>query len=173
MNAEKKVLLRDSFYAGLVFAVIFGVIETYMANLQFAAITAPLGGIAFGIFIYFFASSKTVNKQTSLNNNGEEIILSGRANHFKGAEAVGGKLYLLKDRLEFKSHSFNIQNHQQSIDIATITSISFYNSLGIVPNGLQITTKYGQVEKFVVNGRKRWKEEIEKLLSGSKIITAD
>jgi len=163
MTTEKKVLLRDSFYAAVIFAVVFGVIETYMVSIPFAALTAPIGGVLFGVFIYLFAGSKTVAKQTSLNGDGEEIILSGRANHFKGAEAVGGKLYLLKDRLEFKSHGFNIQNHQQRIDIANITAVTFYNSLGIIPNGLQITTSYGEVEKFVINGRKHWKEEIEKL----------
>ena len=163
MTTEKKILLRDSFYAAVIFAVVFGVIETYMVSIPFAAITAPIGGLLFGVFIYFFAGSKTVAKQTSINSNGEEIIVSGRANHFKGAEAVGGKLYLFKDRLEFKSHGFNIQNHQQRIDITNITAVTFYNSLGIIPNGLKITTTYGAVEKFVINGRKHWKEEIEKL----------
>ncbi|WP_316771966.1 hypothetical protein [Pedobacter frigiditerrae] len=167
MTTEKKVLLRDSFYAAVIFAVVFGVIETYMVSVPFAAITAPIGGILFGVFIYFFAGSKTVARQTIIDSNGEEIILSGRANHFKGAEAVGGKLYLFKDRLEFKSHGFNIQNHQQRIDIADITAVIFYSSLGIIPNGLQITTKSGVVEKFVINGRKRWKEEIEQLQAGN------
>ncbi|TCC86470.1 hypothetical protein EZ428_23680 [Pedobacter frigiditerrae] len=163
MTTEKKILLRDSFYAAVIFAVVFGIIETYMVSIPFAAVTAPIGGVLFGVFIYFFAGSKTVAKQTSINSNGEEIILSGRANHFKGAEAVGGKLYLFKGRLEFKSHGFNIQNHEQCIDIASITGVTLYNSLGIIPNGLQITTKDGKVEKFVINGRKHWKEEIEKL----------
>ncbi len=58
MTTEQKILLRDSFYAAVVFAVVFGVIETYMASLSFAAITAPIGGVLFGVFIYFFASSK-------------------------------------------------------------------------------------------------------------------
>jgi hypothetical protein len=163
MTTEKKILLRDSFYAAVIFAVVFGIIETYMVSIPFAAITAPIGGVLFGVFIYFFAGSKTVAKQTNINSDGEELILSGRANHFKGAEAVGGKLYLFKDRVEFKSHGFNIQNHQQRIDIASITTVTFYNSLGIIPNGLQITTDHDVVEKFVINSRKRWKEEIEKL----------
>lgn len=165
MNTEKKLLIRDAFYAGIIFAVIFGLVQSFMSTIQFAAITAPIGGIVFGIFTYFFVGAKTVNEQTKIATfEGEAIIYSGRANHFKGAEAVGGKLYLLKNRLEFKSHNFNIQNHQAAIEISNIVEVSFYNSLGIVPNGLKITTKQGQVEKFVVSGRKHWKQAIEQLL---------
>ncbi|RZK59564.1 MAG: hypothetical protein EOO91_04855 [Pedobacter sp.] len=58
MTSEKKVLLRDSFYAAVIFAVVFGVIETYMVSVPFAAITAPVGGVLFGVFIYFFAGAK-------------------------------------------------------------------------------------------------------------------
>ncbi len=40
--------------------------------------------------------------------------------------------------------------------------IRFFNSLGIVPNGLELKLMNGQTEKFVVNGRKQWREEIER-----------
>lgn len=169
MNQEKKLLIRDAFYAGLIFAVIFGLVQSVMSTVQFAAITAPIGGIIFGAFTYFFISSKKVNDQTQiLMFDGDEILHSGRANHFKGVEAVGGKLYLLKNRIQFKSHGFNIQNHQYSIELTTISAINFYNSLGIVPNGLSITTNTGTIEKFVVSNRKKWKQEIQNAVSNLK-----
>lgn len=73
---------------------------------------------------------------------------------------MGGKLYLLTDRVQFKSHNFNIQNHSQTILLNDIKEIGFCYTLGIVPNGLFITTNSG-IEKYVVNNRKIWKDKIE------------
>jgi len=70
----------------------------------------------------------------------------------------------LTDKLQFKSHSFNLQNHELVIYIDQIKVIAFYNNLGIVPNGLAISLKDGRQEKFVVSGRQLWKAEIEKLI---------
>ena len=41
-----------------------------------------------------------------------------------------------------------------------IKEIGFCYTLGIVPNGLFITTNSG-IEKYVVNNRKIWKDKIE------------
>ena len=75
-----------------------------------------------------FAKSKTVQNQTQIENiEGQKIIYSDGANHFVNKEAVGGKLYLLTDSVEFKSHNFNIQNHSQTIllkDIKEIDSVT-------------------------------------------------
>lgn len=74
----------------------------------------------------------------------------------------------MADKLQFQSHSFNIQNHGQTINIKQIKEVGFYNTLGLIPNGLAITTIDGQTEKFVVNGRQRWKEQIEKQIDTNK-----
>lgn len=55
-------------------------------------------------------------------DSNETVILDG-ANHFKGMEAVGGKLVLTENRLIFKSHKHNIHNHEESISIDQIKSI--------------------------------------------------
>jgi hypothetical protein len=79
-------------------------------------------------------------------------------------ETTGGKLYLFNDKLQFKSHKFNIQNNQLIINLFEIDKVGFFNIYGFVPTGLRITTKSGKIEKFVVSDRKKWKAEIEKLL---------
>ena len=90
----------------------------------------------------------------------EKIEFSKSANHFKGIEGVGGKLFITNKKIIFKSHAINIQNHELHIEFFDIQSIQFYNSLGILPNGLMIITKSGKKEKFVV-----WKRtEIKKLI---------
>ena len=43
------------------------------------------------------------------------VIFSGPANHFLNWEGTGGKLFLLKDKLWFKSHRFNLQNNEWQI----------------------------------------------------------
>lgn len=83
-------------------------------------------------------------------------------------EAVGGKLYLMKDKLQFKSHGFNIQNHSQIITLEQIKEVVFFNTIGLIPNGLAIMTNEGKTEKFVVNSRRLWKKEIEKLKVNNK-----
>lgn len=164
MTADTKAKLKNTVIAALFFAIIFGTIEAFIYGIAYAAVAAPIAGILFGLFMYLFVNSRKVKQQTALIEEDQDgVIYSGAANHFKNAEAVGGKLYLLTDRLEFKSHGFNIQNHAFNIYLTEIKELVFYKTLGMVPNGLQIVLYNGEMEKFVVNNREIWKAEIEKL----------
>lgn len=158
--------IKNALLAGLAFGILLGIFLGFLLDLKSAMIAGSISGLAFGAILYFFVSSKMVKRQTQIDGAGNlTLIHSGGANHFKNGEAVGGKLYLLPDRLQFKSHSFNIQNHEHTIELTKIREVSFYNTLGLVPNGLAIITTDGHAEKFVVNGRKLWKEEIERLVN--------
>lgn len=165
MNADQKANLRNVAIAALSFTFLFGIIETFIAGIAYALIAAPIAGFIFGLLMYLFVNSKKVKEQTALAKNDQDgIIYSGAANHFKNTEGVGGKLYLLNNRVEFKSHGFNIQNHAFNIYLTEVKELGFYKTLGIVPNGLKIILRNGEVEKFVVNNRSAWKTEIEKLV---------
>lgn len=156
--------IKNSVLAGLAFGVFFGLFLALRFDPYYALIAGPISGLAFGTALYFFVTSKIVKKQTQIENlDGKPILLLGGANHFINGEAVGGKLYLLTDKLQFQSHGFNIQNHGQIIDLKQIKEVKFYNTLGLVPNGLAVMTLDGRIEKFVVSNRRLWKEEIEKL----------
>ncbi len=160
--------IRNSILAGLAFALLFGLYLAVRFNTNYALIAGPISGLAFGTALYFFVTSKTVKKQTQIENlEGKTIIRSGGANHFINGEAVGGKLYLFTDKLQFQSHGYNFQNHGQIINLEEIKDVSFYNTLGLIPNGLAITTHAGQTEKFIVSSRRLWKDEIEKLKTDS------
>jgi len=152
--------IKNSIFAGLAFAFLFGIFLALRYSVNTALILSPICGLFFGAGIYFFVTSKTVKEQTKINNEGQEIIYSGAANHFINGEAVGGKLYLLKDKLQFKSHNFNIQNHEFSIPITNINDIRFFNGFGFIPKGLEIITTTESSERFVVSNRKMWKEII-------------
>ena len=86
----------------------------------------------------------------------------GPANHKKGLEYVGGSLLLTSKQLNFKSHNFNLQNHEEKFPLNEIRSIKRCNTLGVVPNGFSIKLVDGREEKFVVNGRDEWIRQIVK-----------
>ena len=109
------------------------------------------------------AKEQSTNQPYNSGFDKSQIVYSGGANHFLNEESVGGKLHLLPDRLYFKSNGFNKQNDEQTILLNQIEQIEFYNPMGLFQNGLIVRTTDGRVEKFVVFGRERWKNEIEKL----------
>jgi hypothetical protein len=83
-----------------------------------------LSGLLFAWMIRLFMSSKFFAKATKIETEADEnILFETPANHFKGAEAVGGKLYLTNRRLVFKSHKFNIRNHQLVLNISDIQKV--------------------------------------------------
>ena len=106
------------------------------------------------------------NVQIDLVDN-EKIEFAIGSNHFKGIEGVGGKLFVTNKRVVFKSHSINVQNHELVIEYFDIQSVQFYNTLGIIPNGLMILTKSGRKEKFVVWKRNAIKNIIEKKIKSA------
>ena len=156
--------IRNSILAGFGFSILFGLFLWFRYDIHTALVSGSLSGLSFGTILYFFATSKTVNRQTQIQNVDEQaIIYSGKANYFLNGEAVGGKLYLLSDRLEFKSHSFNVQNYAQKIPLSEVQEVGFYNVIGIMPTGLSITLIDGKTEKFVISNRKKWRDKIQEL----------
>ncbi|WP_422929113.1 GRAM domain-containing protein [Singulisphaera sp. PoT] len=127
-----------------------------------AIIGGMTSGLLFGVAIVAFTEwqrSRSTKEVPDLD--GERLIKDGPANHFRGLESVGGWLYLTDHRLYFRSHRFNVQNHELTIPLSDIRDVKTSMTLGIVPNGLLISTGLRQ-ERFVVVGRKAWVEEIRR-----------
>ncbi|EPY2283681.1 GRAM domain-containing protein [Clostridium sporogenes] len=101
--------------------------------------------------------------------NGKNVIMDGGANHFKGAESVGGWLYLTSEELIFKSHAFNVQKHETVIPLNQIVEAKAVSTLGFIPNGLHIIINSGTIEKFVVTNRKTWVKKINDGVSSLQI----
>ena len=93
--------------------------------------------------------------EMELNPN-EQIIHQGGANHFVGMEGVGGKLFMTNQRLFYKSHGMNIQDHELTIEFDDIVRLELCRTMYVIPNGLKIHLKNRDVEQFVVQGRKKW-----------------
>lgn len=150
--------VKNAIIAGTIFGGFMGLLLLIFVDPIFALVVGPSGGLLFGFFLYQFASSTEVRQQTQLPLDEEMPILSSPANHFLNREGVGGRLYLFEDKIVFKSHQFNFQNHEMTIDRAHIKEVKFYNILGIIPTGMKVLTHDGRTEKFVVNGRKDWQK---------------
>jgi hypothetical protein len=95
---------------------------------------------------------------------GEKLIKEGGANHFKRWEAVGGKLALTNKRLIFKSHKFNIQNHEQIFPFEKIRDLKENTSIESLKNVLMLELTNNEIHRFVVDidSPSEWIKEIER-----------
>ena len=103
-------------------------------------------------------------------NQGEELVKKGGGNLQKGAETVGGFLYLTNQRLIFEAHAINIQGGNTIIELSDIDSTEkcwtkFLNVIPLMPNSLAVYTKTGDEYRFVLFGRSAWQEKINENLS--------
>jgi len=77
------------------------------------------------------------------------------ANCIVGLESLGGKISFEDTHMTFNSHKLNVQKSTIKIEYSQISKIEKSNTLGIIPNGLKITTKDNQEYKFVINSRSK------------------
>jgi len=97
---------------------------------------------------------------------GEQPLKEGRANLMRGAEAVGGKLYLTDRRLIFESHAFNVQRGAEQVALSNVVEVAkawtrVFGVVPLVPNSLAVTDGGGVVRRLVLSGRSGWAAEID------------
>jgi hypothetical protein len=104
-------------------------------------------------------------------NSAEIVVREGGANHFKGAEGVGGKLALTNKRLVFKSHQLNVQNHAESFLLENVRQVAAVKTWNLFKNGLRVMLTNNEVHQFVVDEPAEWIREIENLHAQSALQT--
>ncbi|TMR22797.1 hypothetical protein ETD86_10230 [Nonomuraea turkmeniaca] len=92
---------------------------------------------------------------------GESVLHKGVANLWAGPEAVGGRLWLTSRVLVFRSHAVNVQTGVWAWPLEEIVSTAPVNTLGIVPNGLEVVLRNGERVRFVVRKRRAWMQAIQ------------
>lgn len=140
-----------------------------MKRFMINSIIFTVAGFAFAYGLKWW-SNKTLKKIQIELPEGEETVKEGGANHFRGKEAVGGKLVLTNNWLLFASHKLNIQNHIQELHLSAVASVEAYKISGFISTGLKLHLKSGEVEKYVVNEPAEWQAAIQQLLSEQPVI---
>ena len=92
---------------------------------------------------------------------GERLIKEGPANHMRGIEAVGGKLYLTNRQLVFEPHPINIQTGITSVPLADVVDAQpawtrLLNLIPLVPNSIKVEKRSGKADSFVVSDKTAW-----------------
>jgi hypothetical protein len=161
-------LLRAAALAGIAFAVPMGVFLGWTTHSILGGLEAAVvSGTSFGFLIHRFASRMASGNDNEIAGQavafeaGENLVYAGLANHWKGLESVGGKLFLTNRRLRFRSHKMNVQNHDESYVLSDIILVKASRTLGIVPNGLKVHLRGGTVERFVVTNRSDWVQRLQ------------
>jgi len=153
--------VRTTLCTGIPFGVAMGVFYVLVAGWQGGLLLAAGSGFLFGIAMAAFASYQrrrfAAQRQAFTD---EQVLYKGPANHFFNGKSVGGWIYLTPRRLLFRSHAINLQPHELSIDLSDISEALPVLTAKIIPNGLRIVTRSGRDERFVVEGHRRWCDEI-------------
>ena len=167
--------IRYVLLAGLVFGVGMGAFIYRVTGSGYYGFHGGfLSGFAFALGIGAFLKVSMTTTRLELDGRAagfdadETVLRYGPANHFKGIEGVGGKLFLTNKRLRFRSHKINVQTHDESYPIEMIASVEPSSSLGIIPNGLLVHLRDGRRERFVVAGRADWVASSRSVLPGAR-----
>ncbi len=96
-------------------------------------------------------------------NPNETVIKAGNSDCVSTGNTIKGKLILTNQRIYFKPEP-NGQTHPDlQILPGEIKDVMFYNNRFLFSNGLNIITKDGAENKFLVNNRSDWSEMIVRM----------
>ncbi|HEY0653336.1 MAG TPA: hypothetical protein VGD65_09420 [Chryseosolibacter sp.] len=88
---------------------------------------------------------------------GENIVMESAANHFRGMEAVGGRLTLTNHRLVFVAHKLNVQNRRTELDRNIIVEAKRHAKFS---KGMVLKTNENVSHTFIVDSRDQWIAEV-------------
>jgi hypothetical protein len=96
-------------------------------------------------------------------NPNEMVIRAGDCNHVSGGDSVKGKLILTNQRIYFKPETNGKSHSEIEIWPDEIKDVMLYKNRLFFANGLNIVTKNGSENKFLVKNRTGWSELIARM----------
>ncbi len=93
----------------------------------------------------------------------EMIIRAGDSNLRHDDRQVQGKLIVTNQRIYFKSLKMNSGHCDREIVPGEIRELFFFNTLWLIPNGMNIITKKGEEIQLTVKNRNEWAKLITKM----------
>ena len=153
--------LKYSLFSGIILGIIVYIYCLATSKDEIAIVIGLFCFILFSVISYFkifFQIRENVIFQKFDKN---KVIYSGLANHVYNGITVGGKMYLLSNKLIFQSNLMNFTHkHELTIELNQIINIDFSKTMDVIDNGLVIETYDKNREQFVVNKREVWKDLI-------------
>lgn len=152
----KDYLMMGVFY-GLFMGLFMGLFEK---NIIMGIIFGIVCGFLFtlGISLFMKRSEKKSKNLRAEISKVRKIICEGPANHKKGANAIGGWLFLSEDAIEFYPHKINFGGQNIPILLDDVMKVETKS------NYLKIYTKTNDLYTFVVNKSKLWEYSINEIL---------
>jgi len=96
-------------------------------------------------------------------NPNEMVIKAGDGDHVSNGNIIKGKLILTNQRIYFKPETNGQLHTDVEIWPTEIKDVMFYNNRLLFSNGLNIITKDGTENKFLVKNRSDWSEMIVRM----------
>ncbi len=157
--------IKKSIVTGLILGLTCGIYIAIKTNEIFAVIAGVPVFVVGSIGSYFKFFYKIDDSKEFRVINNESVIYSGFANHLKDGICVGGTFYLCGNELIFQTNALNfMKKHELILAVEDVISVDFTNTLGMISNGLSITTNYG-IEQFVVYKRQIWRDLLEEAIA--------
>jgi len=119
------------------------------------------------LFCFYTSKRYIYEKLTAmkLELNQNEVVIKAQDSNFikEENEKVKGKLVITNQRVFFKSIATNISKPDFEILFDQIADIVFFNTMKIIPNGLQILTNDNRDMRFHLKKRNAWVEQLHKM----------
>lgn len=98
---------------------------------------------------------KAPRPSTADDGGADANLHSQAANLFRGAEAVGGRVFVTQRTIRFEAHSVNVQGGAEVIRIADVAGMDRVATL-FVNNGVLVRLRTGGEKRFVLEDRERF-----------------
>jgi len=93
----------------------------------------------------------------------EVVVRAGDSTYFADTEKISGKLILTNQRIYFRTFNGYGDKYDLEISPIDIREVIFFNTMKILPNGLNIIMKNGQELRFTVKKRNEMGEAINRM----------
>ena len=96
---------------------------------------------------------------------GSKTLKAGNGNLWKGLRPIPGKLYLTETVLHHVPNFSAFHRTERTVELEDIDKVEIGKTMAYgfipLPNEVKVTLKDGEVLKYIVNGRKKWKKAID------------
>jgi len=93
----------------------------------------------------------------------ELVLKAGDSNLSFDDKLIDGKLILTNQRVYFKTNDENHSRFNFEILPSQIKEIIYFNTMRIIPNGLNIILKEGKELRFKIGNRNSWGQALNRI----------